>query len=91
MQIITIANRKGGTGKTTTCYNLAFSLALQKKKVLLIDLDSQANLSLICDIEPISLDAFKNCNIRGWPHILTKTHVKHIFKFVMGGKRQLRY
>jgi len=61
--IITIANRKGGTGKTTTCFNLAFSLALQNKKILLIDLDSQANLSLICGVDPVSLDEFKNCNL----------------------------
>lgn len=50
--IITTANAKGGVGKSTTCYNLGFGLVQEGKRVLLIDLDSQASAGLALGLEP---------------------------------------
>ena len=51
MIIITTWNLKGGTGKTTTTFNLAATYAAQDKKVLVLDLDMQANLTSFFDAD----------------------------------------
>lgn len=52
MKTIAIANQKGGTGKTTTTYNLSIALTQQGYRVLMVDFDPQGNLSCYCGIPP---------------------------------------
>ena len=60
--VYAIYSQKGGTGKSTTAFNLACGLAEKGKRVLVIDLDQQANLSLmagVSEVEKSLVDVFK--------------------------------
>ena len=54
-KVISIALRKGGSGKTTTAVNLASALQLRGYKTLLIDLEHTANATISVGIDPFAL------------------------------------
>jgi chromosome partitioning protein len=60
MRRIAVINQKGGVGKTTTCANLGAALALSGRRVVLVDMDAQANLTLTLNIQtpPGSLSSY---------------------------------
>ena len=59
MDIISVINRKGGVGKTTTCFQIASWLHREKRKVLAIDLDGQCNFTQTARSEPDVVGSFE--------------------------------
>jgi len=77
MKIISIANQKGGCGKTTTAINLASTLGFNAQKTLLIDLDPQAHATLGLNVD--DQNSLYNCISKLTPH---KLKIKDIIKKV---------
>ncbi len=77
MKIISIANQKGGCGKTTTAINLASTLGANSQKTLLIDLDPQAHATLGLNVD--DQNSLYNCISKLTPH---KLKIKDIIRKV---------
>lgn len=75
--ILTIANAKGGVGKSTTVFNLGYVLARMGKSVLMVDLDPQASLTIWSGLNPYALER-SSYSILMYPEITLVRAIYHV-------------
>ena len=90
-KVIAVCNRKGGVAKTTTVLNLGASLAMSGKRVLLVDFDMQANLSIILGLTSQEKSFYDLLHVPGnsLSDVIKKTKYKNLWLLPSNSKMAL--